>query len=105
MKPASQYTDYIITLFASCVVFLSAFYLDDYLLAMMPAAIISELAQEFQFSLGGMASLIPSYFYAYVLMQSPARLICDKIGPKRCLIISAAVCALNTLVFISLISH
>lgn len=100
MKPASQYTGHLATLLASFVVFLgSTFYLYEYFLRVMPTVIIPELTQEFKFSSGGMGNFLASFFYAYAFMQVPAGLICDQLGPKRCLVGSISICALATLVF------
>ncbi len=89
------------TLFrASFIVGLATcFYLYEFFLRVMPTVITQELMQDFNISTATLGHLLAGFFYAYALMQIPAGILCDKYGPKLCLIVSVAVCSAATFLF------
>jgi MFS family permease len=53
------------------------------------------------FNISGTAlgNLAACYFYAYLLLQIPAGLLLDKIGPRKVTTLAIALCALGSLIF------
>ena len=85
---------------AYIVVLLSAsFYLYEFFLRVMPTVITQELMLAFSVGTGSLGQLIGCFFYAYALMQVPAGLLCDRFGPRVCLVASIFVCTAATLIF------
>ena len=77
----------------------ATFYLYEYFLRVLPSVITAELSAEFYLDASQLGQLLASFFYAYALMQIPAGLICDQIGPRKSLTIAVVVCGLATLCF------
>jgi len=64
-----------------------------------PAAIAGELMQAY--SIGGavLGTLAATYFYVYTLLQVPAGVLADTLGPRRVLTAGAAIAAVGSLLF------
>lgn len=53
------------------------------------------------FNIGGveLGNLAASYFYAYLILQIPAGLLLDRIGPRKVTTVAISLCALGSLIF------
>lgn len=80
------------------------FFFYEYLLQLTPSVMSTEIRQAFSINASAFGNLTFYYFIAYAVIQIPAGLLLDRIGPRYSLTLAAALCALGTLQF-SLASH
>jgi MFS family permease len=79
---------------------LSAFFMFyKYALEVSPSVMNATLMRTFHIDGVDLGNLAASYFYAYLLLQIPAGLLIDKIGPRKVTTIAIALCALGSFVF------
>lgn len=70
-----------------------------YALEVSPSVMTSTLMGTFNISGTALGNLAACYFYAYLLLQIPAGLLLDKIGPRRVTTAAIALCALGSIIF------
>lgn len=70
-----------------------------YALEVSPSVMTSTLMSTFNISGTALGNLAACYFYAYLLLQIPAGLLLDKIGPRKVTTLAIALCALGSLIF------
>lgn len=70
-----------------------------YALEVSPSVMTSTLMSTFKINGTQLGNLAASYFYAYLLLQIPAGLLLDKIGPRRVTTVAIALCAAGSLIF------
>ena len=70
-----------------------------YALEVSPSVMTSTLMSTFQISGTALGNLAACYFYAYLLLQIPAGLLLDKIGPRKVTTLAIALCAAGSLIF------
>ena len=79
---------------------LSAFFMFyKYALEVSPSVMTSTLMSTFKISGAQLGNLAACYFYAYLLLQIPAGLLLDKIGPRKVTTLAIALCAAGSMVF------
>jgi len=66
-----------------------------------PAAIAPELTAAFHVSGAALGALAATYFYVYALMQLPAGVLADTLGPRKVLAAGSFVAGIGSLVFAS----
>lgn len=64
-----------------------------------PAAIAGELAQAFHIGGAVLGTLAATYFYVYTLLQVPAGVLADTLGPRKILAAGSAIAAAGSLLF------
>lgn len=64
-----------------------------------PAAIAGELAQAFHIGGAVLGTLAATYFYVYTVLQVPAGVLADTLGPRKMLAAGSAVAAAGSLLF------
>lgn len=80
--------------------FLSALFMFyKYALEVSPSVMTSTLMRTFNISGSALGNLAACYFYAYLLLQIPAGLLLDKIGPRKTTTVAIALCACGGLIF------
>lgn len=77
----------------------TTFVLLQFALQLTSGEIVGGLMQSFALSAFGAGVLSSSYYYIYVLMQTPAGIIMDSVGPRKALSIGAVICAFGCAVF------
>jgi MFS family permease len=70
-----------------------------YALEVSPSVMTSTLMSTFHITGTALGNLAACYFYAYLLLQIPAGLLLDKIGPRKVTTLAIALCALGSLIF------
>jgi MFS family permease len=70
-----------------------------YALEVSPSVMTSTLMSTFHISGTALGNLAACYFYAYLLLQIPAGLLLDKIGPRKVTTLAIALCAAGSLIF------
>lgn len=75
------------------------FYCYEFLLQVSSSVMVPNLMQDFKIDGLALGNLISVYFYAYALMQIPAGILLDKLGPRRLLSLATLICAIGTLIF------
>lgn len=70
-----------------------------YALEVSPSVMTSTLMSTFNISGASLGNLAACYFYAYLLLQIPAGLLLDKIGPRKVTTLAIALCAVGNLIF------
>ncbi len=70
-----------------------------YALEVSPSVMTSTLMSTFNISGTALGNLAACYFYAYLLLQIPAGLLLDKIGPRKVTTLAIALCALGSMIF------
>ena len=70
-----------------------------YALEVSPSVMTSTLMGTFGISGTQLGNLAACYFYAYLLLQIPAGLLLDKIGPRKVTTIAIALCAAGSMIF------
>ena len=70
-----------------------------YALEVSPSVMTSTLMRVFEIDGAQLGNLAACYFYAYLLLQIPAGLLLDKIGPRKVTTIAIALCALGSILF------
>lgn len=76
-----------------------AFYLYEYILRVSPSVMTSELMLDFGVTAGALGLLTSFYYLAYVPLQIPCGLITDRIGPRKVITFSAALCVVGSVMF------
>lgn len=80
--------------------FLGAFFMFyKYALEVSPSVMTSQLMSSFQINGADLGNLVASYFYAYLLLQIPAGMLLDKIGPRRITTFAIVLCAFGSIMF------
>jgi len=77
----------------------TVFYFFDNLLNVAPGAMKPQLSQAFNLTAGELGVLSSCYLWSYGIMQIPAGLLMDSVGPRRLLSLASLSCALGTLLF------
>lgn len=77
----------------------TVFYFFDNLLNVAPGGMKPQLSQAFNISAGELGILSSCYLWSYGIMQIPAGLLMDTVGPRRVLSIAGISCALGTMLF------
>lgn len=75
------------------------FYFFDNLLNVAPGGMKPQLSQAFNLSAADLGILSSCYLWSYGIMQIPAGLLMDTVGPRRLLSLAAISCALGTMLF------
>lgn len=75
------------------------FYFFDNLLNVSPSVMKPELSRVFQLSGAELGILSSCYLWAYGLMQIPAGLLMDKVGPRRLFTLASLLCAGGSYLF------
>jgi MFS family permease len=70
-----------------------------YALEVSPSVMTSTLMSTFKISGTQLGNLAACYFYAYLLLQIPAGLLLDKIGPRKVTTLAIALCAAGSMIF------
>lgn len=70
-----------------------------YALEVSPSVMTSTLMSTFKISGTQLGNLAACYFYAYLLLQIPAGLLLDKIGPRKVTTLAIALCAAGSIIF------
>ncbi len=70
-----------------------------YALEVSPSVMTSTLMSTFHISGTALGNLAACYFYAYLLLQIPAGLLLDKIGPRKVTTLAIGLCALGSIIF------
>ena len=75
------------------------FYFYDNLLNVSPSVMKPELAAEFVKSAADLGALSSCYLWAYGLMQIPAGILMDKVGPRKVFCVAGILCAIGSFAF------
>src|SRR3990167_865324 len=75
------------------------FVLFQFVLQLTSGEIVAGLMHSFALSALGAGVLSSSYYYIYTLMQTPAGMIIDSIGPRKALSVGSVICALGCAIF------
>ncbi len=75
------------------------FYFFDNLLNVAPGGMKPQLSQAFNLSAGELGVLSSCYLWSYGIMQIPAGLLMDTVGPRRVLSLASISCAAGALLF------
>jgi sugar phosphate permease len=75
------------------------FYFYEFFLQVSPSVMEPELSRAFGITAGGFGLLGGVYFYSYSIMQIPAGVLLDRLGPHKLLTFASLICALSTLAF------
>jgi MFS family permease len=70
-----------------------------YALEVSPSVMTNTLMSAFNITGAALGNLAACYFYAYLLLQIPAGLLLDKIGPRKVTTLAIALCAVGSLIF------
>lgn len=99
-KPTAQKLKTSHSLHAWGIWLLSALFMFyKYALEVSPSVMTATLMSTFEMSGVQLGNLAACYFYAYLLLQIPAGLLLDKIGPRRVTTLAIALCAAGSLIF------
>jgi MFS family permease len=79
----------------------AVFYCYQYILRVSPGVMVTDLRQEFKMTAEEFSSMGAIYLYAYSLLQIPIGLLIDKIGIRKTVIGSVALCVAGTMVLLS----
>lgn len=97
MKNTDFYTK---SLLPFIVVGLSAtFYLYEFCLRVIPSVLGYNIMHDMAINATLFSVISTSFYYGYIPMQIPIGMLCDRYGPKKLLVLSAALCSLSTLIF------
>jgi MFS family permease len=77
----------------------SLLYVYEYFMRVLPGALSYQLMDELHVQAGALGIISAAFFYAYTPMQVPAGLLCDRFGPKRCLIAAMVICTAAAALF------
>ncbi len=70
-----------------------------YALEVSPSVMTNTLMSAFDINGAELGNLAACYFYAYLLLQIPAGLLLDKIGPRKVTTLAIALCAIGSILF------
>lgn len=70
-----------------------------YALEVSPSVMTTTLMSTFEISGVALGNLAACYFYAYLLLQIPAGILLDRIGPRKVTTIAIALCAMGSIIF------
>jgi MFS family permease len=70
-----------------------------YALEVSPSVMTTTLMSTFKINGVELGNLAACYFYAYLLLQIPAGLLLDKIGPRKVTTFAIALCAAGSIIF------
>ncbi|MBI5861981.1 MAG: MFS transporter [Rhodocyclales bacterium] len=82
---------------ALCVIL--AAYVLSFFQRFAPVGIAQDLARAFQTSAAALGGLAATYFYVYTLMQVPAGILSDTLGPRRILLLGGLIGGGGSLLF------
>src|SRR5512136_2976406 len=74
-------------------------YVFVYFHRLCPAVVAVDLQKAFGASAGLMGILASAYFYPYALMQLPAGLLSDSIGPRKTVTVFLTIAGVGSLIF------
>lgn len=77
----------------------SIFMFYKYAIEVSPGVMTSTLMTTFHIDGVQLGNLAASYFYAYLLLQVPAGMLIDRLGPRRVTTIAIGVCAVGCIIF------
>jgi len=77
----------------------SLFYIYDYFIQVAPSVMTTQLMQTFSIGAAGLGVLGACFYYSYTLMQIPAGLLLDRLGPRVLLTFSVFVSACGVTLF------
>jgi sugar phosphate permease len=77
----------------------TVFYFFDNLLNVAPGGMKPQLSQAFNLSAGDLGILSSCYLWSYGIMQIPAGLLMDTVGPRRLLSLAGLSCAFGSMLF------
>jgi len=77
----------------------TVFYFFDNLLNVAPGGMKPQLSQAFNLSASNLGILSSCYLWSYGIMQIPAGLLMDTVGPRRLLSVAGLSCALGSMLF------
>lgn len=77
----------------------SLFYVYEFFLRIVPAAITHELMRDFSMDASKLGFVSAFFFYAYTMMQLPAGLLLDRFGPRIILSVSMLICTASAFLF------
>jgi len=60
---------------------------------------IPSLMKEFSIGTVGVGFLSASFYYTYLILQVPAGILTDHIGPRRLLTVACAACSVTAILF------
>ncbi len=99
-QPHAEKTKSFVSVHAWIIWLLSALFMFyKYALEVSPSVMTNTLMSTFNISGAALGNLAACYFYAYLLLQIPAGLLLDKIGPRRVTTLAIALCAIGSLIF------
>lgn len=75
------------------------FYSFEFLLQVSPGVMTDDLMHAFNIDGAALGNLTAFYFYSYAIMQIPAGIFLDYLGPRKLLTLSCTICALGALIF------
>jgi sugar phosphate permease len=75
------------------------FYLYEYVLRVSPSVMTNDLMRDFGTTSTALGVLVSFYYYAYVPLQIPCGVIVDRLGPRRVVTFSAALCTVGSFLF------
>lgn len=96
-------TDNNVIFIKGCIIWglATIFYFFDNLLNVSPGAMKPELSAAFAGSATSLGALSAGYLWAYGLMQIPAGLLMDRVGPRLVLTVASIMCAVGCYLFAS----
>jgi len=77
----------------------SLFYVYDYFIQVSPSVMTNQLMRDFSIGAAGIGFLGSCFYYSYTLMQIPAGLLLDRLGPRVLLTFSVFVSAVGVTLF------
>lgn len=77
----------------------SLFMFYKYAIEVSPSVMTSTLMSTFHIDGVDLGNLAACYFYAYLLLQIPAGVLLDRIGPRKITTIAIVICAAGSLIF------
>ena len=77
------------------------FYLYDYFIQVSPSVMTQQLRADFSIGSAELGLLGACFYYSYTLMQIPAGLLLDRLGPRKIMSLSALISASGVLLFAS----
>jgi len=75
------------------------FYAYEFFLQVSPSVMVPDLMHTFRLDAASLGNLTALYFYSYAIMQIPAGVFLDVLGPRRLLTIAISVCVIGALFF------